>query len=83
VSSKRSKAKSKTAKSQSMKHILRAFLLGGLMMAAALTGCMTPDQMDELMYAHNHQKAVMMISDESENGEDKNDNVNPGLTRRD
>ncbi len=51
--------------------LLRAFLLGAAMMAAAMTGCMTPDQVDELMYAHNHQKIVVVISDESENGDDK------------
>jgi hypothetical protein len=53
--------------------LFRAFLLGGAMMAAALTGCMTPDQVDELMYAHNHQKIVVVISRESENGDGKED----------
>ncbi len=51
--------------------LFRAFLLGGAMMAAALTGCMMPDQVDELMYANNHQKIVVVISDETENGDDR------------
>ena len=51
------------------------------MMAAAMTGCMTPDQVDELMYAHNHQKIVLVISGESENGDEKKERFSQGLKR--
>lgn len=45
------------------------------MMAAALSGCMTKEKVEELMYAHNHQKIVMVISGESENGDDKKEKL--------
>ena len=35
----------------------------------ALTGCMMPEQVEELMYAQNHQKMVLVISSESKNGD--------------
>ncbi len=46
------------------------------MMAAALTGCMMPEQVEELMYAQNHQKMVLVISSESKNGDDTKEKLN-------
>lgn len=34
-------------------------------------GCITPDQVEDLMHDMNHQKIVAVIPDESENGDDK------------
>jgi predicted butyrate kinase (DUF1464 family) len=65
--------RSKTRKKISGKHLFKSLLLGAAMMAAALSGCMTKEKVDELMYAHNHQKIVMVISSESENGDGKED----------
>jgi hypothetical protein len=67
------RSKKSRERKNSGKHLFRSLLLGAAMMAAALSGCMTKEKVDELMYAHNHQKMVMVISSESENGDDDED----------
>jgi hypothetical protein len=49
--------------------MLRALFLGGAMMAAAMMGCITPDQVEELMHDMNQQKVVLVIPGGAENGD--------------
>ncbi|HEY1940159.1 MAG TPA: hypothetical protein VGJ33_19690 [Candidatus Angelobacter sp.] len=39
------------------------------MMAAAMMGCITPDQVEELMHDMNQQKVVLVIPGGAENGD--------------
>jgi hypothetical protein len=53
----------------SIKRLLRALLLSGALMAGALMGAVTPDEVEELMHSLNQPKITVTIPDESESGD--------------
>lgn len=73
--SKENSTKDRPKSKKSIKHIFRALLLGGAMMAAAMMGCITPDQIEELMHDMNQQKLVVVIPGDGENGDGKLKNL--------
>ena len=73
--SKENSTKDRPKSKRSIKHIFRALFLGGAMMAAAMMGCITPEQIEELMHDMNQQKLVVVIPGGSENGDGKFKNL--------